>query len=109
MALNSLKIPTWYSEAVNRRRAENTMSSKKKNKRTHNDVKTLYRNLQIEQKPGMNSCAPKDKQFGCHLCYLSCYPCYKPSDKSSIREGSDYDYNKRNIIVVIWDSDIPYY
>ena len=30
MALNSLKTPTCYSEAVNRRRAENTMTQRKK-------------------------------------------------------------------------------
>ena len=30
MALDSLKTPTCYSEAVNRRRAENTMTQRKK-------------------------------------------------------------------------------
>jgi uncharacterized protein YcbK (DUF882 family) len=33
--------------------------TKKKDKRTHNDVKTLYRKLQTEQKQGINSCVPE--------------------------------------------------
>ena len=42
---------------VNRGRTDNTLARRQKDKRTHSDVKTLCRNIQIDQKPGMNSCA----------------------------------------------------
>ena len=37
----------------------------------------------------------------------TCYSCYKPSGKSWIRKGPDNDYEKRNISVVICDTDTP--
>jgi hypothetical protein len=46
----------------------------------------------------------KDKQFLLHRWHLSCYFCYKPSDKSWIGKGPDCDYDKWNIVMVICDT-----
>jgi len=48
-----------------------------------------------------------DKQFMLHWRYPSCYSSYKSGDKSCMRKGLDSDYHKRNICVVICDTDIP--
>jgi hypothetical protein len=32
----------------------------------------------------------------------SCYSCHKPGDKSWMRKELDYDYDKRNISMVMW-------
>ena len=42
---------------VNRRRTDNTLTRRQKDKQTHSDVQALCRNIQIQKKPGMNSCA----------------------------------------------------
>ena len=48
MSLKCLKIPKGLSEAVNRRRTDNTIAKKKKNKRTYNDLQNIHRKLKIE-------------------------------------------------------------
>jgi len=49
----------------------------------------------------------KDDQFLLHMLHPSFYSRYKPSDKSSMRNDPDSDYDKWNISMVIWDTDIP--
>ena len=45
--MKSLKIPKRQSESVNRRRTDNTMT-KKKYKRTNNDLQNIHIKLKIE-------------------------------------------------------------
>jgi len=42
----------------------------------------------------------------CSICGTSCYSCYKPVDKSWMSKGLDCDCDKRNIFVVICDTDL---
>ena len=44
----------------------------------------------------------KIEQHEPHLCYS----CYKPCDKSSMRKGPNCDYDKRNISMVICNTNI---
>jgi len=46
-------------------------------------------------------------QFLIHIWHPSCYYCYKHGDKSCMRIGSDCDYDKHNMFVVICDTGIP--
>ena len=39
--------------------------------------------------------------------HSSCCSCYKSGDKSWMRKLPDCDLGKRNIPVVIWDTDVP--
>jgi hypothetical protein len=48
----------------------------------------------------------KGKQFLLHILHLLRYSCYKPCDKFWMRKGSDCDYDKRNIFMVICDTEI---
>jgi hypothetical protein len=45
----SLKIPKGYSESVYRRRTDNTMTKRKKYKRTNNDQQNIHIKLKIEK------------------------------------------------------------
>jgi hypothetical protein len=47
----------------------------------------------------------KGKQFLVHMWYSTCYSYYKSGDMSWMRKWSDWDYDKRNISVVICDTD----
>jgi len=49
----------------------------------------------------------KGSQFLFHMWNTSCYSCYKPGDKSWMMKGPKCDYDKRNISVVICDTDTP--
>lgn len=49
-SLNSLKIPKWYPETVNRRRTDDTATKRKKTKWQAMIYKTLNTKLKIEQK-----------------------------------------------------------
>ena len=49
----------------------------------------------------------KGKQFLFHMCHPSCYSFYEAGDKPWKQKGLDCDYDKRNITVVICDSDFP--
>jgi hypothetical protein len=46
---NSLKIPKWLSDAVNRRRTNNTTARRKRQKVKQRSTKQLHRKLKIEQ------------------------------------------------------------
>jgi hypothetical protein len=71
--------------------------------------KTPNRKLKIEQHElhTKNRVLQEGKQFLIRLWYPSRYSCYKPGDKSWMRKGLDYDYDKRNSSMVICDTDIP--
>jgi hypothetical protein len=49
----------------------------------------------------------KDKQFLLHQWHPLYSSYYKPGYKSWIKDGRDYDCYKRDIFVVICDTDIP--
>jgi hypothetical protein len=81
-------------------------------KGTNNDLQILHRKLKIEQyephsELGMNSGAPVGTQFLLHIWHSSCYSCCKPGYKWWMRKEADCDYKKRNISVVISNTDIP--
>jgi hypothetical protein len=74
--------------------------------------KILHRKLKIEQhettkNQGWTQLLRKGKQFLLHMWYPTCYSCYNPGYKSWMRKGPDCDYNKRNISLAIYDTDIP--
>jgi hypothetical protein len=49
----------------------------------------------------------KGKQFLFHMWHTSCYSFYEAGDRPWTQKGPDCDYDKRNITVVICDTDIP--
>ena len=54
-----------------------------------------------------NSCVPEGLVILLHMWHPSCYACYKPGDKSQMKKRPDCDYEKRNISVIICDTDTP--
>ena len=83
------------------RRTDNTMTKRLRTKGHTMMCKQYVETYRSSKNRGWTHVFRKDKQFRSHLWYLSYCSCYKPTDKSSARKGSDYDYEKRNIIVVI--------
>ena len=74
--------------------------------------KTFHRKLKIEKyethkKLGWTQVLQKDKQFLLHQWHPLYSSYYKPGYKSCIKDGRDYDCYKRDIFVVICDTDIP--
>jgi hypothetical protein len=51
----------------------------------------------------------KGWQFLLHMWHPLCYSSYKPGDMLWMGKGPDCDYDKRNISVVIPDTDTPYH
>jgi hypothetical protein len=75
--------------------------------------KTLHRKVKIEQqefplKTGgeFDQVLRNQKQFLLHLWHPSCHSSYKYGDKSWMKKGPNCDYDKRNISVVICETDI---
>jgi hypothetical protein len=57
------------------------------------------------KKQGRTQVLGKSGQFLFHMWHLLCYSYYEPGDKSLMRKGLDCDYYKRNISVVICDTN----
>ena len=87
-----------WSEAVNRR-TENTMY-----KRTNNDLQTATQITKDWENRCVSSYVPEGYAVPVALEALSCYSCYKPHEKSWVR---DCYYDQRTKCVVICDTDIP--
>jgi hypothetical protein len=108
-----LKITQWYSEAVNRRKIDNTIVKRKGTQLQTMVYKTLWTKLTITQHnlpPSIEKwagsehcwCGRVDISCGLHYWYQSCYSRYKPGEKVWMRRGPDCYYDKQNIYVVIF-------
>ena len=65
-------------------------------------VNTRKQNIEQHKSGGGKLSTPrKGGRFLLQMWHLSCYSCYKPSDKSCIRKEPEYDYNKWSISVII--------
>ena len=97
----------------NRRMTDNTIVKRKMTKGQITICKTLHGKLKIEQQEliknrGELGCSGTvSLQFLFHMWHSSCYSCYKHDDMSGMRKGLDCHYDKRNISVVICDTDTP--
>ena len=84
-----------------------------KRKRSNNDLqniiqKTKNRATRTSLKPRLNSGVPEEWAVSIPNVapVVLCYSCYKSGDKSGMRKGPDSDTGRRNISVVICDTDI---
>jgi hypothetical protein len=85
-----------------------TMQWQKKNKYRKRQTmicKTLHRKL---KNMDLSRVQRKGKHVRLYWWRPSFYTCYKPVDKSWMRKGPDCHYDKRNISVVICNTDILY-
>jgi len=85
----------------------------KRNNKTNTDLHNTtqktndWATTQTPLKPVWTHVFRKVKQFLDQFWHPSCFSCCKTCDKSWMRKGPESDYVKRNISVVICDTDIP--
>ena len=70
--------------------------------------KTLHWKINIDQRESNKyrcelGCSEKVREVLLHYRHLSCYSDYKSGDKSWMRKGSGFYYDKRNISVPIFE------
>jgi hypothetical protein len=77
----------------------------------NDDIQNIYKKTSSNTNPTKNrlwtQMIRKDMQVLLHMWHQSCFSNYKPRDRSSIRKGFYCEYDKGNISVVIYDTDIP--
>jgi hypothetical protein len=85
----------------------------KKYKRTNNDLQSITHKTKdlVTRTPLKTGCEltqvlRKGKQFRLHYWPPSCYSCFKSGDKSYMRKGPVYNYDKWNISLFTCDTDI---
>jgi hypothetical protein len=98
------RIRDWRYQYVNRRRTNNN-GQKKINKRTNNDLQ----NTTQETKDWATRTLPKTwVELSCSgRVDSTCSTSYKPGDKSGMRKEQESAYDKWNISVVIYGTNIP--
>ena len=83
------------------------MAKKQRQKDKQRSTKHYKENKKIEQHKPHCHVFRNGKQFLLHMWHPSCYSCYKPGDKSSMRIWPDCEYDTQNIYVVICDTETP--